>query len=149
MSALGKVYGDFDSNGQLVEGKSTPAERVIERSVIVTRTVTETPVAQEPVSAPIRAEPAPTNDLFHEMPQPPLPYPLAPRPKPSDLILDRSRDALLTANVTSVASGTEFVFSVISTGSADYSAFFLFWYRITFAPREACSRVVHLPLCAD
>ncbi len=98
MSALGKVYGDFDSNGQLVEGKATPAERVIERSVIVTRTVTETPVAQpEPVSALIRAEPAPTNDLFHEMPQPPLPYPLAPRPKPSDLILDRSRDALLTA----------------------------------------------------
>lgn len=28
---------------------------------------------------------------------PPLPYPLAPRPKPSDLILDRSRDDLLTA----------------------------------------------------
>ena len=32
MSALGKVYGDFDSNGQLIETRTTPAERVIERS---------------------------------------------------------------------------------------------------------------------
>jgi hypothetical protein len=30
MSALGKVYGDFDSNGQLVETRG--AGRVIERS---------------------------------------------------------------------------------------------------------------------
>jgi len=51
MSALGKVYGDFDSNGQLVEGRATPAERVIERSVIVTRTVTEQPKASAPEAA--------------------------------------------------------------------------------------------------
>ena len=43
MSALGKVYGDFDSDGQLIETRTTPAERVIERSVVITRTVTETP----------------------------------------------------------------------------------------------------------
>ena len=37
MSALGKhvLDGDFDSNGQIVQA---PAERVIERSVVVTRT---------------------------------------------------------------------------------------------------------------
>jgi ribonucleoside-diphosphate reductase alpha chain len=91
MSALGKVYGgDFDSNGQLVEGKATPTERVLERSVIVTRTVTETPVA--PPAAPaveVQAE---------EIKRPPMTgLPLAPRPQPSDLTLDRSRDDLLTA----------------------------------------------------
>ena len=95
MSALGKVYGgDFDSSGQLVSPTATPAERVLERSVIVTRTLeTGEPKAE--------AQPAPaaevTNDLFHDAPTPPLPYPLAPRPKPSDLTLDRSRDDLLTA----------------------------------------------------
>jgi ribonucleoside-diphosphate reductase alpha chain len=90
MSALGKVYGDFDANGQLVESKQNPAERVIERSVIVTRTVTETSKVEPKAEQPV------TNDLFHDAPQPPLPYPLAPRPKPSDLTLDRSRDSLLT-----------------------------------------------------
>ena len=82
MSALGKVYGDFDSNGQLIETRTTPAERVIERSVIVTRTVTEAPKA-------LKAEPA-------ERPRPPMTGPLAPKPQPSDLTLDRSRDDLLT-----------------------------------------------------
>ena len=50
MSALGKpvLEGDFDTNGQVVV--QTPLERVIERSVVVTRTVTETPV--KPVAAP-------------------------------------------------------------------------------------------------
>jgi ribonucleoside-diphosphate reductase alpha chain len=88
MSALGKTYGgDFDSNGQLVEGKATPAERVLERSVIVTRTL-------EPRVEPVVEAAA---DLFHDQPQPPLPYPLGPKPQPADLTLDRSRDALLTA----------------------------------------------------
>ena len=38
MSALGKhvLEGDFDSDGQVVV--QTPVERVIERSVVVTRT---------------------------------------------------------------------------------------------------------------
>ena len=84
MSALGKLYGDFDSNGELVETRPQRAEqKVIERSVIVTRTVTAEPVrkAAEP---PVKVH------------QPPLPYPLAPKPKPADLRLDRSRDALLT-----------------------------------------------------
>jgi len=86
MSALGKTYGgDFDSNGELVS--PTPAGRVLERSVVVTRTL-ETKAPPAPQAAP---------DLFHDQPQPPLPYPLGPKPKPSDLTLDRSRDDLLTA----------------------------------------------------
>jgi ribonucleoside-diphosphate reductase alpha chain len=85
MSALGKVYGDFDSNGQLVEGRATPAERVIERSVIVTRTVTESPAVE-----PVKTQAAPA------VKRPPMTGPLAPKPQPSDLTLDRSRDALLT-----------------------------------------------------
>ena len=91
MSALGKsgLEGDFDTNGQVVV--QSPAERVIERSVVVTRTVTETPVeAPQPAAAPV------AQDLFEPASQPPLPYPLAPRPKPTDLVLDRSRDDLLT-----------------------------------------------------
>ena len=90
MSALGKVYGDFDSNGQLVEGRAAPAERVIERSVIVTRTVTETPVVKPAPELP-PAPPAP------EAKRPPMSGPLAPKVRPQDLTLDRSRDALLTA----------------------------------------------------
>jgi ribonucleoside-diphosphate reductase alpha chain len=89
MSALGKINdGDFDSQGQIV---SAPQERVIERSVVVTRTVTETPVQPKKAAA----KPA-TQDLFDAAPQPPLPYPLGPKPKPSDLVLDRARDLLLT-----------------------------------------------------
>jgi ribonucleoside-diphosphate reductase alpha chain len=106
MSALGKVYGDFDSNGQLVEGRATPAERVIERSVIVTRTVSEAPAA-EPVKAEAAAkhppQPSPgsagasRSDQPVEAKRPPMTgLPLAPRPRPSDLVLDRSRDDLLT-----------------------------------------------------
>src|SRR5258706_11780714 len=86
MSALGKhvLEGDFDHDGQVVV--QTPVERVIERSVVVTRTVTEVP---KPAPA-IKAE-APRHST-----QPPLPYPLAPRPAPADLTLDRAPDALLT-----------------------------------------------------
>ena len=43
MSALGKLVleGDFDTDGQMVV--QTPVERVIERSVVVTRTVQRLP----------------------------------------------------------------------------------------------------------
>lgn len=91
MSALGKsvLEGDFDTNGQVVV--QSPAERVLERSVVVTRTVETKPAAPAP---------APQADLLQDAARPegtpPLPYPLAPRPKPSDLVLDRSRDDLLT-----------------------------------------------------
>jgi ribonucleoside-diphosphate reductase alpha chain len=92
MSALGKILdGDFDNDGQIVTAPAT--ERVIERSVVVTRTVTETPA--KPVPKPVSTTAA-TQDLFGAAPQPPLPYPLGPKPKPSDLVLDRSRDDLLT-----------------------------------------------------
>jgi len=89
MSALGKLVleGDFDNNGQMVV--QTPAERVIERSVVVTRTVSEAPAKPIVPKAKIQ-------DHARHNGQPPLPYPLAPRPKPSDLTLDRSRDDLLT-----------------------------------------------------
>jgi len=91
MSALGKpvLEGDFDNNGQVVV--QSPSERVIERSVVVTRTL-ETKAIE--VSAP-KIEPVKL-DLFGSASQPPLPYPLAPKPKPSDLVLDHTRDALLT-----------------------------------------------------
>ena len=100
MSASGKVYGgDFDSNGQLVAGKATPAERVLERSVIITRTVTETPVAapaaqvQAPQETPEIKRPPQASP---EVRRPPMSGPLAVRPVPADLLLDRSRDDLLT-----------------------------------------------------
>ena len=88
MSALGKLEGDFDSDGQVVV--QSPLERVIERSVVVTRTVTAPPV--EPPKALAKN----TQDLFETPSQPPLPYPLAPKPKPGDLTLDHARDGLLT-----------------------------------------------------
>ena len=93
MSALGKpvLEGDFDDNGQVVQ---FPPERVLERSVVVTRTIESKPALK------LESRPAAQPDLLQDdarsSGQPPLPYPLAPRPKPSDLILDRSRDDLLT-----------------------------------------------------
>jgi len=93
MSALGKhvLDGDFDDHGQVVQ---SPAERVLERSVVVTRTVETKP---QPKPQP-KLVSQPELQLEEGRPngQPPLPYPLAPRPKPSDLTLDRARDALLT-----------------------------------------------------
>src|SRR5215472_9428871 len=96
MSALGRlvVNGDFDSNGQIVV--QTPAERVIERSVVVTRTVTEVPPSDQGKPAP-QPKAETVQDHTRHNAQPPLPYPLAPRPVPSDLRLDKSRDGLLTA----------------------------------------------------
>jgi ribonucleoside-diphosphate reductase alpha chain len=90
MSALGKhvLEGDFDDNGQMVV--QSPAERVLERSVVVTRTVETKPMLQAVSQPELLLEEGRPNG------QPPLPYPLAPRPKPTDLVLDRSRDALLT-----------------------------------------------------
>jgi len=87
MSALGKhvLDGDFDETGQIVV--QSPAERVLERSVVVTRTVTEKPAPKAEA----------VQDQVRHNAQPPLPYPLAPRPKPADLKLDHARDALLTA----------------------------------------------------
>jgi ribonucleoside-diphosphate reductase alpha chain len=88
MSAVGKIQGDFDSNGELVGARPSErvSERVIERSVVVSRTVTEVPARRT-----VRAEaPAPMAK------RPPMSGPLAPKVLPSDLILDRSRDALLT-----------------------------------------------------
>src|SRR5579875_2915656 len=117
MSALGKhiLEGDFDEAGQVVV--QSPAERVIERSVVVTRTVTEAPrpVAVPAPAAKVEAVPQDKarNNAQPPLPgsvresgsdpkktaehvagsitaalQPPLPYPLAPRPRPSDLKLD-------------------------------------------------------------
>jgi ribonucleoside-diphosphate reductase alpha chain len=92
MSALGKhvLDGDFDANGQMVV--QSPSERVLERSVVVTRTVETKPA---PAAKPA-AQPDLLQDGMRHNGQPPLPYPLAPRPKPSDLTLDRARDSLLT-----------------------------------------------------
>ena len=78
MSAVGKLdYGDFDENGQLVE---TPYR----------------PSAAERKAAAAR-KPAPTQDLHKPVVQPPMPAPLQRKPIATDLVLDRSRDALLTA----------------------------------------------------
>src|ERR1700677_313129 len=92
MSALGKpvLDGDFDTNGQIVA--QSPTERVLERSVIVTRTLLPPKVETRPKAVAAKIEP---NHDRHNS-QPPLPYPLAPRPKPSDIEMDRSRDYLLT-----------------------------------------------------
>ena len=89
MSALGKsvVEGDFDANGQVVQPRAR--EQVLERSVVVTRTLEKKPAN---IADPVQAK----QPAAHHAGQPPLPYPLAPRPSPSDLVLDRSRDALLT-----------------------------------------------------
>jgi ribonucleoside-diphosphate reductase alpha chain len=89
MSALGKhvLEGDFDTDGQVVV--QTPQEHVLERSVVVTRTIETKP-------APVPQAPKLEQDLFAGAPQPPLPYPLGPKPKPSDLTLDHARDTLLT-----------------------------------------------------
>ncbi len=56
-------------------------------------------VTVPPRDPPLReiAGPEPSAKTIPEPTQAPLPGPLAPQPKPSDLVLDRSRDALLTA----------------------------------------------------
>jgi ribonucleoside-diphosphate reductase alpha chain len=87
MSAVGKldIHGDFDENGQLVE---TPY-----RATIASRRAP----APAPVAAQVRVPVAAAQDLVRPVPLPPNPAPLSRKPIPSDLVLDRSRDQLLTA----------------------------------------------------
>src|ERR1700761_8567165 len=79
MSAVGKLdfHGDFDEQGQLVDVPLRPS--IAERKVAAVRKLAPAPDAPKPA------------------PQPPIPGPLARRPVAADLVLDRSRDALLTA----------------------------------------------------
>jgi ribonucleoside-diphosphate reductase alpha chain len=82
MSAVGKLdfHGDFDEQGQLVDVPYRPS------------------IAQRKVAAVKKAAtPAPVQDLAKTLSQPPLPMPLGKKPTPADLVLDRSRDQLLTA----------------------------------------------------
>src|SRR5580692_1054623 len=89
MSAVGKldIHGDFDENGQLVE---TPYRA----NLASRRAPAPTPV---PVAAQVRVPVAAAQDLVRPVPLPPNPAPLSRKPIPSDLVLDRSRDQLLTA----------------------------------------------------
>ena len=83
---------DFDRNGQLILPTATA--------------VKPNRAPAGPSDDVVALHPAKPESLTSELPQPalfaspptpaPLPYPLAPLPKPSDLTLDRSRDALLT-----------------------------------------------------
>jgi hypothetical protein len=80
MSALGKsvLEGDFDESGQMVV--QSPPERVLERSVVVTRTI-ETKSQPQPKPLPkLVAQPELELEEGRPNGQPPLPYPLAPRP---------------------------------------------------------------------
>src|SRR6185312_12511054 len=80
MSAVGKldVFGDFDENGQLIETPYRPQ------------------LAKRDVAAAIPAKPV--QDLVKPVgSKPPNPAPLSRNPTPADLVLDRSRDILLTA----------------------------------------------------
>ena len=93
MSAVGKFdfLGDFDEQGQLVEVPKRPS--MAERKSLAERKVAAVPKpAQHAVSAPAMEQ-----DLFKPAVKPPMPAPLATKPVPADLKLDRSRDALLTA----------------------------------------------------
>ena len=86
-SANSDFSGDFDENGQLVETPYRPSaaqrQAAAERKPAAIRQAKiETPISQ---------------DLGKPLVQPPMPGPLAKKPVPADLILDRSRDALLTA----------------------------------------------------
>jgi ribonucleoside-diphosphate reductase alpha chain len=67
------VAYDFDKDGQLVAAF--------------------TPLGRDAAQSAARSE---TPPLPAENKRSPLPYPLAPKPTPADLVLDRSRDALLT-----------------------------------------------------
>src|SRR3954468_14851015 len=81
MSAVGKLdyHGDFDEQGQLVDVPLRPS--MAQRAAAS---------AKKPAQAPVEA-------LARPRPVPPIPAPLTQKPRPADLTLDRSRDALLTA----------------------------------------------------
>src|ERR1700689_5004262 len=95
MSALGKLdfLGDFDEQGQLVEVPKRPT--LAERKSLAER---KAAVARKPAPQGISRSPQTTaQDLTRLAVKPPMPAPLAKKPVPADLKLDRSRDALLTA----------------------------------------------------
>ncbi len=81
MSAVGKLdyHGDFDEQGQLVDVPLRPS------------------MAQRAAASARKPAPPPLETLARPRPAPPIPAPLTQKPRPADLTLDRSRDALLTA----------------------------------------------------
>src|SRR5579863_3912855 len=89
MSAVGKLdfMGDFDEQGQLVETPYRP--HLARKSGKAEATIVR-------VRREIEA-PKPEQDLAKPVAQPPMPGPLFTRPTPADLVLDHSRDILLTA----------------------------------------------------
>ena len=95
MSALGKLdfLGDFDEQGQLVEVPKRPS--LAERKNLAER---KAAAAQKPAPQSVsRSSQTTAQDLTRPAVKPPMPAPLAKKPVPADLKLDRSRDALLTA----------------------------------------------------
>jgi ribonucleoside-diphosphate reductase alpha chain len=90
MSAAGKLdySGDFDANGQLVETPYRPS--LAERKAAAARSVRDS-------GSDHLKRPSPSQDLHKPVVQPPMPAPLQRKPIATDLKLDRSRDALLTA----------------------------------------------------
>ncbi|HEY4274003.1 MAG TPA: ribonucleoside-diphosphate reductase subunit alpha [Rhizomicrobium sp.] len=83
MSAAGKLdfHGDFDAQGQLVETPYRP--QLVKKSAAAAPVVRVREIVErEPEARSVHA---------------PMPGPLFSRPTPADLVLDRSRDILLTA----------------------------------------------------
>ncbi len=127
MSALGKsvLEGDFDTNGQVVV--QTPKERVIGRSVVVTRTLTEAPPREAAKTAPKPVTPAAQEHVRHNG-QPPLPYPLAPRPSagrpdrwtmPATTLLTPFGKATLTDRYLMPGESFQDMFARVSCAYAD------------------------------
>ena len=86
MSAAGKLdfLGDFDEQGQLVE---TPYRAHLAKKS----------AKAEPKVVRVHGQQKAAQDLAKPVAQPPMPGPLFTRPTPADLVLDHSRDILLTA----------------------------------------------------
>src|SRR5579871_195772 len=93
MSAVGKLdfLGDFDDQGQLVETPYRPqlAKKLVGESTVIR--VNRPEPAKNPAKIKV------TQDLARPSAQPPMPGPLSRKPVPADLVLDRSRDILLTS----------------------------------------------------
>jgi ribonucleoside-diphosphate reductase alpha chain len=91
MSAVGKrdFQGDFDEQGQLVEVPYRPTQA--QRKAAAARKPAPQSVGES------RSDQDISQDLAKPQVQPPNPAPLQRHPVPADLVLDRSRDALLTA----------------------------------------------------
>ena len=78
---------DFDQYGHLVPSAAAqPTARPAAKATL--------PAPQPQPQIPPQAPPVTVKREAHPAPQP---FPLGGQPKPSDLVLDRSRDALLTA----------------------------------------------------